>query len=92
MIRRRDVYLSSPFQVRAEGRFDPILRQPIKGRKVGGGVRLGEMERDCLLSHGLAFTLQDRLMSSNCDRVKVSHFSLIVILRYAISNQISLLV
>lgn len=58
--------------MRAEGRFDPILRQPIKGRKVGGGVRLGEMERDCLLSHGLSFVLHDRLMSSNCDRVKVT--------------------
>nr|VZI42136.1 unnamed protein product [Spirometra erinaceieuropaei] len=63
--------VADKYQVRAEGRFDPILRQPIKGRKVGGGVRLGEMERDCLLSHGLSFTLQDRLIGSNCDRVKM---------------------
>lgn len=58
-------------KVRSEGRYDPILRQPIKGRKVGGGIRLGEMERDCLLSHGLSFTLQDRLIYSNCDKVWV---------------------
>ncbi|VDP30106.1 unnamed protein product [Schistosoma margrebowiei] len=63
--------VADKYQVRAEGRFDPILRQPIKGRKVGGGIRLGEMERDCLLSHGLVFSLQDRLVDSNCDKVKM---------------------
>ncbi|CAH8616162.1 unnamed protein product [Dicrocoelium dendriticum] len=61
--------VADKYQVRSEGRFDPILRQPIKGRKVGGGIRLGEMERDCLLSQGLSFTLQDRMVDSNCDTV-----------------------
>nr|CAH8843191.1 unnamed protein product [Trichobilharzia regenti] len=63
--------VADKYQVRAEGRFDAILRQPIKGRKVGGGIRLGEMERDCLLSHGIVFSLQDRLVDSNCDKVKM---------------------
>ncbi|KAF7253057.1 hypothetical protein EG68_10069 [Paragonimus skrjabini miyazakii] len=61
--------VADKYQVRSEGRFDPILRQPIKGRKLGGGIRLGEMERDCLLSQGLSFTLQDRMVDSNCDTV-----------------------
>uniref|UniRef100_A0A183AFH6 DNA-directed RNA polymerase n=1 Tax=Echinostoma caproni TaxID=27848 RepID=A0A183AFH6_9TREM len=61
--------VADKYQVRAQGRFDPILRQPIKGRKLGGGIRLGEMERDCLLSQGLTFTLQDRMVDSNCDSV-----------------------
>ncbi|KAG5450899.1 DNA-directed RNA polymerase I subunit RPA2 [Clonorchis sinensis] len=61
--------VADKYQVRSQGRFDPILRQPIKGRKVGGGIRLGEMERDCLLSQGLSFTLQDRMVDSNCDTV-----------------------
>ena len=36
--------------------------QPVKGRKRHGGVRVGEMERDGLLSHGLSEVVLDRLM------------------------------
>lgn len=56
--------VNDKYQVRTTGPVVPTTGQPIKGRKRGGGIRVGEMERDALLAHGTAFLLQDRLM--NC--------------------------
>ncbi|KAI4129093.1 MAG: hypothetical protein LQ338_002391 [Usnochroma carphineum] len=56
--------VNDKFQVRTTGPVNNLTGQPIKGRSKGGGIRVGEMERDALLAHGCAFLLQDRLM--NC--------------------------
>jgi len=54
--------VSDKAQVRATGPVDKRTRQPIGGRKVHGGIRFGEMERDSLLAHGVSYLLHDRLM------------------------------
>jgi DNA-directed RNA polymerase I subunit RPA2 len=56
--------VNDKYQVRTTGKISELTHQPIKGRKKGGGIRVGEMERDSLLAHGSAFLLQDRLF--NC--------------------------
>ncbi|CAB3408318.1 unnamed protein product [Caenorhabditis bovis] len=63
--------IADKFQVRATGPIDPITHQPVKGRKKGGGIRFGEMERDAIIAHGTSFVLQDRLL--NCSDRDVAY-------------------
>jgi DNA-directed RNA polymerase beta subunit len=50
---------------RAEGRMQILTRQPNEGRSKDGALRIGEMERDALISSGLSMFLQECYMNKS---------------------------
>tara|TARA_B110000285_G_scaffold57608_1_gene65826 strand:- start:164 stop:3862 length:3699 start_codon:yes stop_codon:yes gene_type:complete len=68
---RLKIMVADKMHSRGTGPMQNLIRQPAAGRSNNGGLRIGEMERDSLLGHGLSGFLRESMMERS-DRYEVN--------------------
>jgi DNA-directed RNA polymerase II subunit RPB2 len=67
---RLKIMVADKMHSRGTGPSQHLVRQPASGRANNGGLRIGEMERDSILSHGISEFLKESVMERS-DKFKV---------------------
>jgi DNA-directed RNA polymerase II subunit RPB2 len=68
---RLKIMVADKIHSRGTGPLQGLIRQPAAGRSNNGGLRIGEMERDSLLGHGLSDFLRESMMERS-DKYEVN--------------------
>ena len=70
---RIKIMVADKMHSRGTGPVQALIRQPAAGRANNGGLRIGEMERDSILSHGISNFLSESMMKRSDEyRVQIN--------------------